>query len=90
MRYGGRVSDPIIELERVAAAYAEAAESAAQRRAERDEVISTAFAEGMPIRVIAATVGLTAARVSDILGRPMGRPGRPHGQLAEDFDAYIE
>ena len=78
------MQDPIAELERAASAYAEAAEVAAQRRVERDGVITAAFRAGMPIRVIASTVGLTSARVSDILGSPMVKPGRPRQRLVRD------
>lgn len=71
------MQDPIAELERAAMVYAEAVGMAEKRRAERDAVIVPAFAQGVPIRAIAMAVGLTASRVSDLLGRPMGRPGRP-------------
>lgn len=71
------MNDPIAELASAAAAYAEAADLVERRRVERDAVIARAFGAGVPIRVIASTVGLTASRVSDLLGRPMGRPGRP-------------
>ena len=77
LRYCERVQDPITELVSATALYAKAAEVAARRRVERDAVIAGAFAAGVPIRVIATTVGLTGARVSSILGHPMGRPGRP-------------
>ena len=77
LRYCWDVKDPIAQLERATAAYAEAVAEAERRRDARDAAIAAAFGEGVPIRVIASAVGLTAARVSDILGRPMGKPGRP-------------
>lgn len=77
MRYSECVQDLIADLASAAQAYGAAVEMAERRRTERDAVIVAAFKAGVPIRVIAATVGLTASRVSDLLGRPMGRPGRP-------------
>ena len=84
------MQDPIAELERATVAYARAAEVSAQRRVERDAVIAAAFAEGVPIRVIASTVELTAARVASILGHPMGRPGRPRRRLADSASHLLE
>ena len=76
------MQDPIAELVRATAVYAEAAEVAARRRDERDKAIAEAFSAGVPIRAVASLVGLTASRVSDVLGRPMGKPGRPRRQPA--------
>lgn len=80
MRYCGRVHDPIVELVSAKAAYAEAVAAEERCRGGRDAAIAAAFAADVPIRVIASTVGLTASRVSSILGHPMGRPGRPAGR----------
>lgn len=52
-----------------------ASAAAAQHR--RDVAIHRAFAEGVPIGVIARAANLTAARVSGILGHPHERVGRP-------------
>ena len=49
-------------------------------RASRDTAIRDAFQAGIPAHVIATAVGLTAQRISIILGKPhqhRGRPPRP-------------
>lgn len=71
------MQDLIAELASATAAYVEAVVVADRRRDDRDGAIAAAFGAGVPIRVIASTVGLTPSRVSDVLGRPMGKAGRP-------------
>ena len=43
----------------------------------RDAAIRQAFADGVPIGAIAKAANLTRARVSELLGHPFHRVGRP-------------
>lgn len=52
--------------------------SEAQQR--RDAAIRAAFADGVPIVAIARAANLTGSRVSEILGHPFERVGRPARQ----------
>ena len=52
-------------------------------RAARDTAIRDAFQAGVPAHVIAGTVGLTAQRISIILGAPHQHRGRPPRSAGE-------
>lgn len=52
-------------------------QAAATARHQRDQLIRQAFAAGIPVADIAVAAGLTGHRVSQVLGHPHRKRGRP-------------
>ncbi len=71
------VSDALNNLTTTTGALTDALHAAQTARTARDTAIRDAFKAGIPAHVIADTVGLTAQRVSIILGKPHQHRGRP-------------
>ena len=72
-----RRDDPLDVVAGHAARLDALAELVVVERARRDEAIAAAYRAGVPIIELATVAGLTASRVSAIVGYPHQRPGRP-------------